>query len=424
MNIKANTGFYLVLILAIFFVVFFVLSVPYFSGDVKNHKIWGRSILEDGPKGFYGRVFHDYSFPNYPPVSMLSFAGSVWLFDRTRDLIMQLDRIPFFPSLFVKWINFENVEISFLKIPAILPFVFSGGVIFYFGKIFKKNFKESIRYTLFFLLNPAFIYLSVVWGQNDFSQVLFILLAILFLFKERFSPAAFFAGLSILSKQTVLMIWGLFLLTTARVFGIRKAIIGFLVSVIMLWFFYLPFNEGSAIWPFTFYNETLRSTGFLVADNAINYWGLLSRFRPSDSQEIIFLKLEYWGFIFFGVLFLPVIYKFFKTKFSKELFIYFLFMSSIIYFFSLTRMHERYLIFGVVFAHLLTMVNKKYWFNLVFFSSLLLLNMYKGLLMPDIPELVSLLKSVTVLSILGTGYLLILVSNYYFFIFKLKNEKD
>lgn len=423
MSLKIHKSVFVIILFFVFFIIFFLLSVPYYSGDVKNHIVWGRSILKEGPKGFYGRTFHDYSFPNYPPVSMLSFAGSVWLFDSSKDLIAALDTIPAFPSIFVKWINNENVEVSFLKIPAILPFVLSGLVIFYFGKLFRKDFKESCFYVLLFILNPAFVYLSVVWGQNDFAQVLFILTAILFLLKDNFYPAIIFAAFSVLSKQTVLMVWGLFILTVLKLYGVLKVSVGFVISVILLWLMYLPFNEKSLTWPFSFYNQTLRTTGLLVADNAINYWGLLSRFRQSDSQEIIFLKLEYWGFLFFAVLFLPVLYKYLKTKFSKELLIYFLFMASIIYFFTLTRMHERYIIFAVVFAHILTMINKKYWFNLTFFSLLLLLNMYKGLLMPDIPALAEALKSVTFLSILGVGYLIVLVVNYYYF-FRLKNEKD
>lgn len=423
MKIITGANLLLCSILALFFVVYFVLSVPYFSGDVKNHIVWGRSILTDSPKGFYGRYFHDYSFPNYPPISMLSFAGSVWLFEGTKQLVADLDRIPYFPSVFVTWMNMENVEVSFLKIPAILPFILTAAVIFYFAKSFKLGKRKSFYFLLLFLFNPTFFYLAVVWGQNDFTQVLFILLAVYFLFNKSFYSSVIFAGFSILSKQTVLMVWGIFILTLIKLFNLQKAMLGVLISAILLWLVYLPFNEDSLIWPFAFYNETLRTTGLLVADNAINFWGILSRFRPADSQEIIFnLKLEYWGFLLFVLLFLPLLYKYLKSKFTKERFFYFLFMASIVYFFALTRMHERYLIFGAVFAFILTMLNKKHWFNLFFFSSLLFLNMYKGLYMPDWSLLVNLLNSVPFLSILGVGYLGVLAVNYYYFMYRLEDE--
>lgn len=410
--------------LVILFVVFFLISIPFFSGDIGNHVIWGRSILNEGAKGFYGREFRDISVPNYPPISMFSFAAAVVLFEWTKNLIVAMNQYPLFPSIFVYWINYENVQISFLKIPAILPFILSGAVIFYFGKMFKESDRQSYINMLFFLLNPAFVYLAVIWGQNDFTQVLFILLAVYFFIKEIFYQMAVFAGFSILSKQTALMIWGLILLVSFRAFGLAKAVGVFLTSVFLIWVFYLPFNKSDWLWPFSFYTETLRTTGLLVSDNAINFWGVLSRFRPADSQEIIFIKLEYWGFLFFAVLFLPVLYKFFKTRFSTERFIYLLFMASIIYFFTLTRMHERYLIFGVVFAQLLAMLNKKYLYNLIFFSLLFFLNLYKGLLIPDMELLRESLSSAGFLSILGITYLIILSFNYYYFMYTLKDEKD
>lgn len=415
------SGLYVTLIF--FFIVFFIISVPYYSGDVKNHVVWGRSILNEGTRGFYGREFHDYSFPNYPPVSMLSFAGSAWLYDLSKSIIFNLNSYSIFPSGLVHWIEYENVLISFLKIPAILPFVLSGWLIFLFGKFFKMSHKKSLFYTLLFLLNPSLVYLAVLWGQNDFSQVLFILGAFYFLLKEKFVPAYIFAALSILSKQTVLMVWGIFLISVFKLQGISKSVTALVTSVILLWLAYLPFNNTGIFWPFVFYKETLKTTGYLVSDNAINFWGLIFNFQPVDAAANVFLlPWEYWGFLTFGLLMLPLLYKYLKTKFSSRLFFYFLFMTSITYFFILTRMHERYLFFGVVFAHLLMMVDKKYWHNLAFFSILYFLNLYRGLFQPDFPVLPDLLRNEIFLSSLAALYLIILAYNYFFFMFKLRSD--
>ncbi len=424
MSKKFRIRFYLYLTIIFFLVFYFFLSIPYFSGDVNNHIVWGRSILDEGPGGFYGRYFHDYSFPNYPPISMLSFAGSVVLFDWVKNSIMNLNHYPVFPSGLVNFINYENVLVSFLKIPAILPFVLSAGAIFYFAKLFKKSDKKAFIYMLLFLLNPAFFYLAVIWGQNDFTQVFFVLLAIYYLLKENFYATSIFAGFAILSKQTALMIWGIILLAIFKNYGFIKAIIAGVISLVLLWIFYIPFNNTGILWPFIFYNETLRTTGLLVADNAINFWGLISQFQPMDSQATAYLKLEHWGFLFFTALFLPLLYKFAKNKFTSERFIYFLFLASIIYFFALTRMHERYIIFGVVFAQILFMKDKKYLCNLVFFSLLLFVNLYKGLFLPDVPLLKQFSTSIITLNILGFAYLSILAFNYYYFMYKLKDEKN
>lgn len=414
-----SVGIYLILV--VFFIFFFIISVPYYSGDVKNHVVWGRSILNEGAPGFYGREFHDYSFPNYPPVSMFSFAGAAWFYDFSKTSIFNLNNYSVFPSGLVHWIENENVLISFLKIPAILPFILSAIFIYQFGKVFGKNLKRRLMYVLIFLLNPSLIYLAVLWGQNDFTQVLFILGAFYFLIKEKFIWAYIFAALSILSKQTVLMIWGIFLISVFKLHGLSKSMVALLTSTAILWLAYLPFNVTGPIWPFMFYKETLKTTGFLVSDNAINFWGLVFNFQPVDAAANVFLfRWEHWGFLAFGLLLMPILYKYFKKKFSYETLFYFLFLTSITYFFVLTRMHERYLFFGIIFAQLLMMVNKKYWFNLVFFTIIYFLNLYRGLFQPDFPLLPDLLRNTVFLNSLAVCYLIILLYNYYYFMFKLK----
>lgn len=406
------------------FIIFFLISIPHYSGDVKNHVVWGKSILNEGTKGFYSLEFKEFSFPNYPPLSMLSFAFSVWFYEFSRSSFLNLNSYPIFPSGLIPWIEHENVYISFLKIPAILPFILTGVLIYFFGKLFKQSQKKSLVFALLFLFNPGLFYLSVIWGQNDFMQVFFILGAFYFLLKEKFILSYIFAAFSILSKQTVLMLWGLFLVTVYKKHDLTKSVFALLTSIILFWLVFLPFNNSSVIWPFTFYNETLsKSTGFLVSDNAINFWGAYSNFKQLDaSGQVLLLTYERWGFLAFVLSVLPLFYKYLKTKFSNGLLIKFLFLCSITYFFVLTRMHERYLFFGVVFAHLLFMLNRKYWFNLVFFSLFYFINLYRGLYLPDLPLLSMLVKNEIFLISLVVVYFLILAYNYYNFMLKSKNE--
>lgn len=415
-------------ILLILFFVFFLLSVPYYSGDVRNHIFWGKLILDEGPAGFYQKDMDIWSYPNYPPVSMLSFAAAVWIYERTNSFFWALNNLPLFPSSLIPWLESPNVYIAFLKIPAIIPFLLSGAFIFSFSRFFKKNLKQSLLQMLLFLINPGFIYLAVIWGQNDFAQILFILGAFYFLLADKNILAYLFAALSILSKQTVLIIWGLFIITVFKIKWIPQSLLALLVSLLVIWLLYLPFNISGPSWPFAYYNETLKSTGFLVADNAINIWGMYSDYDQLDAGQNDFIfTYEYWGFILFAITFLPLLFKFLKTKFSAELLFYFLFMSSIIYFFVFTRMHERYLFFGVVFAHLLFIVKRKYWPNLFFFSGLYFINLYRGLLQPDFPYLVDLLKNRFFLNWLVVVYFAFIIYNYYCYMFKLKsnsNEKN
>lgn len=405
----------------IFFISFFMFSIPYYSGDVINHIVWGESIINEGSLGFYAREFKDISLPNYPPVSMLSFAAAYWFYGFLRSTFTALNIYPLFPSGLLPWINSNNVEISFLKIPALVPFVLTGWIIYLFGRLLKKTRKESLIFTLLFLLNPSFIYLAVIWGQNDFAQVFFILGAFYLLLKENYYLSFIFAGLSILSKQTVLMLWGFYLITLFKLKGLNKSVTALAISISLMWLFYLPFNNQGIFWPFVFYNETLtKSTGFLVSDNAINFWGIFSGFEQVDAGKVeLLISYEKWGFLAFSIMILPLFYKYLKSKFSNELLISFLFMISITYFFALTRMHERYLFFGVIFAQLLFMIKSKYWFNPVFFSLFYFLNLYRGLFQPDFKPLTSLVYNETFLTLMVVSYLIILAYNYYLFMFKL-----
>lgn len=427
------------LILIVLFFIFFLFSVPYYSGDVRNHIFWGELILDEGPAGFYQKDMDIWSYPNYPPVSMLSFAATVWLYRQTDSLFWNLNNLPLFPSTLIPWLESPNVYIAFLKIPAITPFLLSGAFIFAFSRLFKKSLSQSIFQMLLFLFNPGLFYLAVVWGQNDFAQILFIIGAFYFMVADYLHSqkttanlltlktflAYIFASLSILSKQTVLIVWTLFLITVYKIKGIPQSVISIIFSVVIIWILYLPFNISGPFWPFTYYNETLKSTGFLVADNAINIWGLYSDYGQLDAGKNHFgLTYEHWGFLCFALLFLPLLIKYLKTKFSPELLFYFLFLTSITYFFVFTRMHERYLFFGVIFAHLLFIVKRKYWPNLLFFSLFYFLNIYRGLLQPDFPLLVEFLKNRFYLNWMVVFYFAFLIYNYYCFVFKLKGPKQ
>ncbi|MEK6882180.1 MAG: hypothetical protein AABY22_21360 [Nanoarchaeota archaeon] len=80
------------------FGIFFVMSLPYYSGDVKNHVIWAQSILDQGIVGFYERYFHDYAFQSYPPISTGLFVVSLGLYNLLYNLIHFLNiQIPVFP---------------------------------------------------------------------------------------------------------------------------------------------------------------------------------------------------------------------------------------------------------------------------------------------------------------------------------------
>lgn len=377
------------------FIIYFILAIPNYSGDVKNHVVWGKSILNEGTLGFYNREFKDFSFPNYPPISMLSFAASEKVFRRVSFLI---------PSM-----QSENIEIAFLKLPAILPFIGAGVVAFFIS--------GSAVAPILIFLNPALFYLSIIWGQNDLLQIFFLLLAFYFLIREKKFLAFISASFAILSKQTILLLWLFFLITAFKKWGIKTFTFGILLSLVTFYLLYLPFHSPDFFWPFQFYIESLKTTGFLTQSNAINFWGGIFNFATTDAASFFGpLTLEKWGFILFGISILPIIYYFWKQKLTNEKIFLTAFIISINYFFFLTRMHERYLFPAPVLASILIFFGRKYWINLIFFTFVYFINLYRGLYIPDISFLNPLIKSIPFLTSLVIVYFCLIIYNLFTFI--------
>jgi hypothetical protein len=85
--------------LLIAFMIYFLISLPIYSGDVKNHVAWGQSLLELGPYNFFDRTFPGYSFPTYPPLIMISFALSWGIYQLAMGATYFLNSfLPIFPS--------------------------------------------------------------------------------------------------------------------------------------------------------------------------------------------------------------------------------------------------------------------------------------------------------------------------------------
>lgn len=402
------------------FIIFFILSIPYYSGDVNNHVVWGESILTEGSFGLYDRYFHDFSFPNYPPLSMISFAIMVILYDLFKDLVYLLNNnLPIFPSPFVYWVESKNFLNAFLKVPGILTTIGTGYLIYLFYSLFKEEASVKIKILGFLalLLNPAVFYTSVIWGQNDMQQYFFILVAFFLMFKKRLYWAAMFAGLAIISKQTVLVLFVIFLITSFKLYGLKKSVIALIISITTLYLGYLPFNNTSLLWPFEFYNKTLTySTGFLVSDNAINLWGSFTNFIPVDAGlSYLGIKFVNWGYILFALTWLPIVLLFVKNKFRYENFFLFSFLTSSLYFFLLTRMHERYLLPAVIFSIFLLYFGRKYFINYILITLIVFLNLYRGLYMPRIEIFDYIVINLWTLNTLVLIYLGVLVLNIYYF---------
>lgn len=390
-------------------------AVPFYSGDIKNHLVWGESLLKSGPMGFYEREFPGFAFPNYPPLSMWAFAASAGLYQITNQAVEMLNNyLGVFPSQLIYFFQHENTEIAFLKLPAIIASIGIGYCMFLFARLFNIGNKimQEVLFPLLFLLNPAVLYITSVWGQIDLLPLMFFLFGVYFLFIKKIYLSFFLLGLAFLSKQTVLIFLAVYFLVVFRQFGLKTLMYGIGILVALFYLAYLPFHQLSLTWAPGLYRMNFSLVAESTSENALNLWGFLYDFQRHSDKEIFYgLSLQNWGYLMFGIVFLILTINFLRRKFDFQNLISFLFLTSLSYFFFLTRMHERYIISAIVFASLLVIFERKYLVSLISITVISFLNLYRGLEQPGISILRTVVESVIYLKILVIGYLSLLAYN-------------
>lgn len=407
--------------------VYFVFSFPYYSGDVKNHVIWAASILDSGPFGLYERTFHNYAYPNYPPLAMFAFTLSLVLYKFVYSFIWFLNNsFPVFPSNFIITFESWNMQAAFLKLPALVSTIGFMFILYNLASRVKKGNKKIILICAMFLINPAIFYLSVIWGQIDVLPIFFLSLAFYFLLEKKVILSSILIALSLLSKQTSVIFLPLFVLFILKTYDIKSVFKSLFVTSFTIYTFYIPFIGFSIIDLINLYISNFDYVAKVTQVNSINLWGFLLDFAVvDDNRKVLGLTLNTTGVLFFLISIVPIFFSLFAKKFKNTVdvfyaFNYALFLISIFYFLFLTRMHERYLIPAVLFSFILIIFRKFHILNVVFFSSLVFINLYRGLEMPSIYGLRTLIFSIPFLGILFISYLSFSIYNYILFFRTLK----
>ncbi len=392
---------------------YFFISSPYYSSDITNHLRWGELAINKGVNNFYQDPVNTDRYQKYPPLAILSFVSDLYIYKNISIISSK------YPS-FINSHNLERSKIYYLKVVEILATIGTGIIIYLLTGLIKNiNKKNRVITTVLFLFNPATIYLSAIWGQIDFLQLFFILVGFYFFFRDRILVSALFAALALLSKQTVIIYWFILLFLILMKWGWKKFLLSLIINILVFEAVFMPFFNFSLIKPFKFYFMSFSLTDHLSTSFAFNLWGIFSAFGRgvSDSNMFLFLSLHYWGYLFFGLLFLDLSYILLKSKITLEKTIYYLFLVTITYFFFLTRMHERYLIPVIVFSTILTAFSKKYLFSFVFFTifQFLMLYNYSSLPDPRLDFLLIIAKNLYIEIFLTLSYFFILLYNIYIF---------
>lgn len=386
-----KTGFIKILFLA--FIVRLVLLPLSFHSDLNTNAIWGIYAKEFGFNGYYDWLnFGNYARPEYPPVSTLIFWSVRLTWQFLFSIFWWLNvHFPVFPSKFIPWFESSGYLLLF-KIPGLLSDLGIGYLIFKFTRKIKGE-RFGMKMSIFYLFNPAVIYLSASWGQTESFIGLFGLLSVLFLLKRNVvhSTVAFF--ISIMTKATMIVSLPILLLKAIKEKIDAKSTFLSVGTILMSTYLMgsLFSDDKPVIWLIKNYKEKFIVGPYnlpFINLNAFNFWGLVVGLeRISDKTLFMGVALSTWGWIVAIVFFLIVLYKFWK---GQNIFfaLVVIFLAAFTF---LPRMHERYLypIF-VFFPFLVAKLPglKKYFYAL---SVLWMLNLYHWWWFPKIEILVNFL---------------------------------
>lgn len=375
----------------------------YHHSDADTIFYWGKYLWETKNfLGFLGKEVPNAMPAVYPPLFYyLIFAwrgfyslvgGFLWIINT---------KIGIFPSVLINWFASYETGIVFNKMAAVIADFGCAYFIYKISLLISGNKKLATGSAIFFLFFPASWYLSAYWGQVDSIWSFFVLLSVYALLKEKTFIAVFFAGISILFKQTAVLFFPLILF-----YGLKKKKIEAITLALAVLFFltyavYLPFLPNNTFASaFGLYLKSFRGEIDYLVANAFNFWALFFGFEPKP-VNVLFLGFPafWWGYFIFTMTALLVIGKLFnnltKMNFLKAVF---LFLQSA--FLLLPRIHERYFFPAFIFLCILIGIENRWRKYGTILSILFLLNLYNLWFYPEIPILISLLKNRIVIKIL------------------------
>lgn len=240
----------------------------------------------------------------------------------------------------------------------------------------KKNIDP--HKALLILLNVAYLYNTVIWGQVDAIYTTFVFAAFLALFYKLPVIGIMMFLLALNMKLQAVIFLPLFLLVLLPLFREKPyALLYGLVSVILVQLILLlPFlleGEGSKVT-----KNIFGSVGYYpyVSMNAFNFWHLVMEgdlMRISDQGTFAGLSYRMWGMIMFTIiyamLFLPAAVKAINRLIQKNvrwgnsaigLIFLTLGLLSLVFFYFPTEMHERYIHPVIMFLGIYAIVERKY----------------------------------------------------------------
>jgi len=301
----------------------------FYSIDTNCFWAWSECLYKNGLANFYtSEIFKDYP-PGY--MYVLYFLG--WL----KNIFSLSDRNYMF----------------LIKMPAILADIISGIFLYKICTRENKNKNLSLVIAFAYILNPAVILNSSIWGQIDAFYSLILLIAIYFLTRKKYLYGFMLFAYAIAIKPQALIFTPVFLYALYEIISRDKfskqdlyLALEYILSFILVFFaINLPFVKKLDFSPIITCYKNIFSSYSYATINAFNLYFLanLNWFKLDFNLFITCLEIILcFAISLFVILFLNKSNKKSKYYFAASL------INILVFIFTL-KMHERYLFPALLF---------------------------------------------------------------------------
>ncbi|MCK5057484.1 MAG: hypothetical protein KAT34_12550 [Candidatus Aminicenantes bacterium] len=309
-----------------------------FYTDVNTFKAWAGMAAHRGLAGFYSGEMH----VDYPPgyIYILYLVGLLKkLFSlsfESKSFLMMIKMPAMIADMLTALIIYKLTVSALPGVKKPVPGHVGG------GEKKRNGILIASVLSLFYALNPAVILNSTVWGQVDSFFTLFILLALLLLYKNKFEAAAVIFVIAALLKPQALIFAPVGIYAFIKTRSLKVFLRSFLLMIATFVVLVLPFAvKHPPLWVFDLYKRTLSSYPF-ASLNAFNLFALNGGNYAKETDIFFIFSYQVWGYIFIAAIVVFSGFLFFKSKDKSRVFFIALFIIAAVFILT-SKMHERYL---------------------------------------------------------------------------------
>jgi dolichyl-phosphate-mannose-protein mannosyltransferase len=312
-------------------ILFKLLLLPFFPGypnDTLHFLLWAEVMTRGGPSHIYDRQFDCRYLPGYL-YTLWAFVAPARLFYLGREVTAASTAV---------------LKVIVRIPPSIADFLLALIIFAWLRTV--SGARRGIGAVMLFALNPALLFTSVAWGQNDSVLTLPVAAALLLAWQGNFALAAAAAALALMVKLQaliVLPILGIWILLRGGVRDWIMATLAFLATVVIA---FTPFQIGK---PWNFLATVMASSADYfpyTSMNAFNLMALICGLRVRDSMQLLGASAFHLGLLLLSVLYLLAILIMWRGATARTL-LYAAFLAYLGFFVLPTRIHERYLYFAL-----------------------------------------------------------------------------